>query len=90
MTRFVGREHVVAEVMSLLEMNRLVTLTGPGGVGKTRLALEVASHLQQHAAAAVVLVELGALTDPTLVLKSVAAALGILSSNPLAAARSAQ
>ena len=42
LSSFVGRRHDVAEVRRLLSTSRLVTLTGPGGVGKTRLALEAA------------------------------------------------
>ncbi|GAC1433999.1 MAG: BTAD domain-containing putative transcriptional regulator [Chloroflexota bacterium] len=74
---FVGRAWEVAEIGDLLTMSRLVTLTGPGGCGKTRLALEVAATRVAAHAAGVWLVELAALADPALVPRAVAAALGI-------------
>jgi Adenylate and Guanylate cyclase catalytic domain len=77
LTTFIGREHAVAEVTRLVSAKRLVTLTGSGGVGKTRLALEVATHFQDDGAGIMVLVELAALTDPALVPNAVAAALRI-------------
>ena len=79
LTSFVGREAEVAAVESLLESNRLVTLTGSGGVGKTRIALQVAADLAESAAYrdGVWLVELAGLTDPKLVPHAVAWALRI-------------
>ena len=47
LTSFVGRRQEVAEVKRLLSVSRMVTLTGPGGVGKTRLALQVADRLRR-------------------------------------------
>ncbi len=73
---FVGRESEVTEVRFLLNGQRLVTLTGPGGSGKTRLALQVAGAWDT-AADRTWLVELGALDDPALVPQAVAAALGV-------------
>jgi non-specific serine/threonine protein kinase len=79
LTGFVGREHALAEVTRLLTDSdvRLLTLTGPGGIGKTRLALRAADQLASLFANGWWLVELAALGDPTLVLPSVAQALGV-------------
>src|SRR6185503_7086396 len=74
---FVGREHERAEVKRLLQQTRLLTLTGPGGCGKTRLALQVAGELVTTYPAGVWLVELAALLDPALVSQTIAAALGL-------------
>ena len=77
LTSFVGRAAAVAEVAGLLEEHRLVTVTGPGGSGKTRLAAEVASRVAGRFADGVWLVELAAVGDPAQVPAVVAAALGI-------------
>jgi tRNA A-37 threonylcarbamoyl transferase component Bud32 len=77
MTRFVGREQQIAEVRASLERARLVTLTGPGGMGKTRLALEVGRAVLGEYGDGVWLVELAPLRDPALVAQTVAAALGV-------------
>ncbi|MFD1940471.1 BTAD domain-containing putative transcriptional regulator [Nonomuraea mangrovi] len=69
LTELIGREDAVAEVRALLDAGRLVTLTGPGGVGKTRLAMETAGRLED-----VRLVELAATTDPV---QAVIEALGV-------------
>ena len=74
-TSFVGREREVAETTVLLERARLLTLTGPGGVGKTRLALKVASDQLDRFADGVYLADLSPITDPTLVPAAIAAAL---------------
>lgn len=75
LTRFVGREAVRAELATVLSTSRLVTLTGMAGVGKTRLALEMASGLAQNVEAREVrLVELAGVSDPALVVPAVAAA----------------
>jgi predicted ATPase/DNA-binding CsgD family transcriptional regulator/DNA-binding XRE family transcriptional regulator len=76
-TSFIGRERELAEVRRLLGQARLVTLTGAGGVGKTRLALEVARSVQADYPDGVWLVELAALADPALVPQAVATALGV-------------
>jgi predicted ATPase/class 3 adenylate cyclase len=76
-TSFIGRESEVAEVQGELKAHRLVTLTGVGGVGKTRLALEVATRLADEFPDGVWLFELAAVTDPAAVPDAVAAALGI-------------
>jgi len=77
LTSFIGRKREMAEVKRLLSTARLVTLTGAGGSGKTRLALQVASEALEDYANGVWLVELASLSDPALVLQAVASALGI-------------
>ncbi len=74
---FVGREAEVAEVQRLLSLAHLVTLTGPGGVGKTRLALQVAPALLASFKDGVWLVELAVLTQPDLVLPTLAHVLNV-------------
>ena len=74
---FIGRERAIAEVISLIRAHRLVTLTGSGGVGKTRLAQEVGHAVLAASPDGVWLAELAPLTDPTLVPRAVAAALGV-------------
>jgi predicted ATPase len=76
-TSFVGRESEVAEVHAAVKAHRLVTLTGVGGVGKTRLALEVAGRLADEFPDGVWFFELAAVTDPAAVPDAVAAVLGI-------------
>jgi predicted ATPase/tetratricopeptide (TPR) repeat protein len=63
--RFVGRERALDEVRDLLSRSRIVTLTGPGGCGKTRLALELSGHLLEESAGGVWVLELAGVTDPT-------------------------
>ena len=75
---FVGREAEIAEVSDALEGARLVTIVGPGGIGKTRLALRVASGLAADFPDGVRLAELAALADPALVPQAVATALAKL------------
>jgi predicted ATPase/class 3 adenylate cyclase len=77
LTRFVGREQEIAAVNDLLAHARLLTLTGVGGTGKTRLALQVAADLLEEYPDGVWLVELAPLADPTLVPQTVASALGV-------------
>ncbi len=76
-TSFIGRESEVAEVQAALSAHRLVTLTGVGGVGKTRLALEVAARLSNEFTDGVWVFELAAVADPAAVPDAVAAVLGI-------------
>ena len=73
LTRFFGREEDIARLRTLLlvEDRRLVTLTGPGGSGKTRLALEVAYRLREQFSRAIWFVPLQDLTDPRLILQEV-------------------
>jgi non-specific serine/threonine protein kinase len=74
---FVGRQREVTEVQRLLRASRLVTLTGPGGIGKTRLALEAARHLTANFTDGVAWVDLSALIAAELVPERVAGALGL-------------
>jgi non-specific serine/threonine protein kinase len=74
---FVGREKELAEVKRLLEDSRLLTLTGSGGCGKTRLALAAAGELSEGFEEGVWLVELAPLADPSLMARAVAATLGV-------------
>ncbi|HSA99772.1 MAG TPA: tetratricopeptide repeat protein [Anaerolineales bacterium] len=74
---FIGRERERKEVQRLLLSNRLVTLTGPGGCGKTRLALKVAQGLMGEFEQRVWFIELASVTDPVLVPQTIAAALNI-------------
>ncbi|OBH40397.1 cyclase [Mycobacterium mantenii] len=76
-TSLIGRESEVAEVQAAVKAHRLVTLTGVGGVGKTRLALEVAARLAGEFPDGVWVFELAAVTDPAAVPDAVAAVLGI-------------
>jgi predicted ATPase len=76
-TSFIGREAEVAELQATVKAHRLVTLTGVGGVGKTRLALEVAARLADEFPDGVWFFELAAVTDPAAVPDAVAAVLGI-------------
>ena len=77
LSSFIGREHAQARVLELLASNRLVTLVGTGGVGKTRLALAAAERALGGYADGVWLVELAALADPALVPSTVATVLGV-------------
>ena len=77
-TTFVGRETEVKEVVELVRAHRLVTLTGAGGVGKTRLAVEVAAELVSEFPDGVWLVELASVVDPDAVPGVVASVLGIV------------
>ncbi|MGA8544337.1 MAG: AAA family ATPase, partial [Mycobacterium sp.] len=77
-TSFIGREAEVAEVQAAVKGRRLVTLTGVGGVGKTRLALEVAARLADEFPDGVWFFELAAVADPAAVPDAVAAVLGII------------
>ena len=77
LSAFVGRGAEVAEIRSLIESSRLVTLTGAGGSGRTRLALQVAAELLDGSGEGVWFVDLAVITEPEQVAGAVAAALGI-------------
>jgi predicted ATPase/DNA-binding XRE family transcriptional regulator len=79
LTSLIGREQELAELTALLRQAavRLVTLTGPGGSGKTRLALEIGARLQDELGDGVIFVDLAPLTDAALVLSTIASALGV-------------
>jgi predicted ATPase/DNA-binding SARP family transcriptional activator len=77
LTSFIGRERELHEVIGLARRHRLVTLTGPGGCGKTRLALEMAGPLSHEVGAGLWLIELAGLTDAALVPSAVGGVLGV-------------
>ena len=79
LTPFVGRRNELEQVRQLLAdpAYRLLTLTGAGGVGKTRLALRVAAELQGHYPQGICLVELASLSDPDLLPQTLAAAFNL-------------
>ena len=90
-TSFVGRRHELAEVRKKLAAARLVSLVGPGGVGKTRLAVRVATDLGRGFPDGAWLVELAEVQDPALVGNAVLAALDLrdqAAAEPLALLRS--
>ncbi|OBH83786.1 cyclase [Mycobacterium scrofulaceum] len=76
-TRLIGREAAVADIEAAVKTHRLVTLTGVGGVGKTRLALEVAARLADEFPDGVWLFELATVTDPAAIPDAVAAVLSV-------------
>jgi len=77
LTTFIGRDQEIAEVKRLLGTSRLLTLTGSGGCGKTRLALQVAADSVDQHPDGVWFVDLAPLADPAFVPNSVATALGV-------------
>ena len=79
LTRLIGREEDVTRVLGLLDdpENRMLTLFGAGGVGKTRLALAVAERAKDRYPDGVAYVELAAVTEPALVIPTIAEALGV-------------
>jgi predicted ATPase len=78
-SRLIDREQELAQALAQLRRQDvgLVTLTGPGGVGKTRLALQVAAELAPQFAVGAAFIELASLTDPQLLVPTVARALGL-------------
>ncbi len=77
LTSFIGREKEMGQIKRLLSEARLLTLTGSGGSGKTRLALQVAADVLEQCPDGVWLAELASLSDPLLVPQAVASALGV-------------
>src|SRR5215469_765047 len=77
LTSFVGRRRELSEVRRLLGQTRLLTLTGAGGAGKTRLALRAAAELARSFPDGVWLVPLASIDDPQLVVQAVFSALGL-------------
>ena len=77
LTTFIGREKEIGQIKKRLEEHRLVTLTGSGGVGKTRLSIQVAAELLDQYPHGVWLVELAPITDPSLVAQTVCTALDV-------------
>src|SRR6202035_4628724 len=77
LTSFVGRDAQGTQLRELLAQNRVVTLTGAGGVGKTRLAIQVAARLAGEFSDGVWWVDLAPITDPELVAMTVARGLGL-------------
>jgi predicted ATPase/class 3 adenylate cyclase/DNA-binding CsgD family transcriptional regulator len=77
LTSFVGREAELTQIHEILSGNRLVTLTGAGGAGKTRLAIQIAGQLSGEFGDGVWYVDLAPITDPELVPVTVARALGL-------------
>lgn len=77
LSSFVGRHHEIGAVAALLGSSRLVTLTGPGGVGKTRLAVEVAAAVAGDYPDGGWLVELASVSEPEMVTQAIASALGV-------------
>ncbi|MGH3168428.1 MAG: ATP-binding protein, partial [Trebonia sp.] len=76
-TRFFGRSAETAAIRDALRRSRLVTLTGPGGVGKTRIAVRVARELSSAFPDGVYMMQLSALRDPELLVSTMADVLGI-------------
>ena len=85
LTTFVGREAELAAVVALLNRPnvRLLTVTGPGGVGKTRLAIEAARRLEDEYTDGMIFVSLASINDPDLVTSTIAHEIGIRESGPL-------
>ncbi|HEX7077712.1 MAG TPA: tetratricopeptide repeat protein [Candidatus Eisenbacteria bacterium] len=77
LTTFIGRKRERAEIGRLLQQTRLVTLTGPGGCGKTRLAIQVATDALSEVPDGAWIAELAPLSDPALVPQTVAGVLGV-------------
>ena len=83
LTSYIGRKVEIAEIKELLMEHRLVVLTGPGGTGKTRLALQVAGELPGNYRDGVWLVELASINNPAQVLNAIANVLSLSESNKM-------
>ncbi|HWS92243.1 MAG TPA: adenylate/guanylate cyclase domain-containing protein, partial [Mycobacterium sp.] len=77
LTRFIGRQREVHELTALVPGNQVVTLTGAAGIGKTRLALQVAAEVLDHYRDGVWFVDLARISDPAQVPKQIAVAMGV-------------
>jgi len=77
LTSFIGRQDEIVQVRELLQANRLVTLTGSGGVGKTRLSIRVVEDVLDQFPDGVWYIELAPLADPALVVQTVALSIGL-------------
>ena len=77
LTSFIGRENEIVEIKQELKVRHLVTLTGPGGTGKTRLSLQVAADLLNQFHHGVWFIELAPLTDPDLIPQTILSTIGI-------------
>ncbi len=77
LTSFIGRENEINEIIKLITEHRLVTLTGSGGAGKTRLSLQVGAECLEQFLNGVWFVELASLTEPSLIVGAVMSALGL-------------
>src|SRR5207237_10368518 len=77
LTELVGREEEIAQIGARLRQRRLVTLTGTGGIGKTRLAIATAESVVEEYPDGVWFVELAALSEPRLVVQAVASTVGV-------------
>ncbi len=77
LTSFVGRAKELEEIASLVREHRFVTITGPGGTGKTRMAVRVSIELSDAGADAICFTDLSPIADPSLVAATIAAALGV-------------
>src|SRR5215813_11371581 len=78
LTPFIGRQREIAEIRHLLQSNRLLTLTGPGGTGKTRLAIAVAEEVASKFADGVSFIDLAPVRESALVPKAIARVLGVI------------
>lgn len=92
LTPLIGREQESVQICALLSLShvRLVTLVGPGGVGKTRLALQVATHVRDTFPEGVFFVLLASMRDSSLVLPTIAQTLGLRASDPSSALQQVQ
>ena len=84
---FIGREQEVVQIQALVGSSRLLTLTGPGGIGKTRLAVEAAAAVLDRFEHGVCFVALGSISDPLLVARTIAQTLGVRVAGKRAASR---
>jgi predicted ATPase/class 3 adenylate cyclase len=76
-TPLIGRERELSELNAMIDRSRLLTLTGPGGIGKTRLAMQAAADSSDGFEGGIYFVPLEAVADPTLVLATVASTVGV-------------